>query len=1174
MRRVLYLLTIIICASLKTVAQTIENPVFERTDVPAFHINKVTINKDATILHCSYAAEANSWANISEDTYLLDTKTNKKYPIQKSEGLPYGPEQRKFLFGERCEVILYFPSFNPQGKFNLIENIDERAFNVYGIDLNNQFEKQYQESELKRFSNMASFYDSAGDTLKAIQYKEDELKATQYIHGYKSEAYLLSLFKLSLMYDKYEYFRESTTLIEKTTKLYEETYSKSDWNYALQLRTQAQLYSHAKMYEQSINTFKEAIALYEELNIVDEQYALTLDFIANDYYMIGDYDNGLLYQKKNVDVRRKIGDAKIYLDGLVDLLISGYHQDDAKRIKAVEEELENLPDYVPSSSLGMVLIYKTIASHYSVLNNDVKAIEYCNKSLEILNNTTGKTEEYAEILGQKCRYQKELGLKYEAIVSGEASRQIFDSLNIKSAKYAEMLNDLAYAYSMIFDYEKSIQLQTDAAGIFESEENWIAFANAYGQIGNFYHYSEDLDNAELYLKKAIDILKGHDDAKDYIAKDVKLMENTDIDNPYSLKYVRQYIGFVKSGYYSTLANVFMKKGQLYDAIITTKENGDILKEIDEESYACNLTTLSQYYLQNKQIPEAISSVKQSIDLLKKVGNRAEIVAPSYCLLGACYKEYGDIQQAKENLLLSLSLEKGMRYDGIKISAASFLSSLYMDNHEYTKAEKLLSEILDDVQFNINREIIGMTSEQKQRLWNRYEWLYLLYREIIEKSERNEELYSKLYNYILFSKCLLLDTYISDGDLLLQRMNIRWKDIQKKLSDHDIAIEIFTTREDSIHLTYHGMIIDKTCKFPNMVTLYNESMFEELKMNSTNSIMDIVGFLIWKPILSQYNNVENIYFSPDGIINRLPIEYCYVDGIGEMMDRYHLFRLSSTKEIVFQNIKAQKANAILYGGLNYENQTIESTDNDSIRRNSLLRGINARGGFDPLYSALDEVQEIDRLLRNNNISSTLFTDEKGTEESFKKLSGKDVNLIHLSTHGMYIGPDIVYQKKIKNNFNFLELITNEKDPVQEDIVLTHSFLVMSGGNKLIYRKAIGPQIDDDILTAFEISQLDLRKVDMVVLSACETGLGDINSNGIYGLQRGFKKAGVNTILMSLDKVDDEATKLLMVEFYKNLMDGKSKRQSLKDAQKYLRQVDNGKYDKPEYWASFIMLDGIN
>ena len=96
----------------------------------------------------------------------------------------------------------------------------------------------------------------------------------------------------------------------------------------------------------------------------------------------------------------------------------------------------------------------------------------------------------------------------------------------------------------------------------------------------------------------------------------------------------------------------------------------------------------------------------------------------------------------------------------------------------------------------------------------------------------------------------------------------------------------------------------------------------------------------------------------------------------------------------------------------------------------------------------------------------------------------------------------------------------------------------------------------------------------MLSACQSALGDITSEGIYGLQRGFKKAGANTILMSLDKVDDEATKILMVEFYKNLMSGKTKHQSLKDAQMYLRQVDNGKYDDPKYWASFIMLDGLN
>ena len=117
--------------------------------------------------------------------------------------------------------------------------------------------------------------------------------------------------------------------------------------------------------------------------------------------------------------------------------------------------------------------------------------------------------------------------------------------------------------------------------------------------------------------------------------------------------------------------------------------------------------------------------------------------------------------------------------------------------------------------------------------------------------------------------------------------------------------------------------------------------------------------------------------------------------------------------------------------------------------------------------------------------------------------------------------------------------------------------------------------DGILTAQEISKLDLRGTSMVVLSACETGKGDImQGEGVLGLQRAFKKAGAKTILMSLDKVDDEATRILMVEFYRNLMNGKTKHKSLQDAQNYLQKVENGKYDDPKYWASFIMLDGLN
>lgn len=161
---------------------------------------------------------------------------------------------------------------------------------------------------------------------------------------------------------------------------------------------------------------------------------------------------------------------------------------------------------------------------------------------------------------------------------------------------------------------------------------------------------------------------------------------------------------------------------------------------------------------------------------------------------------------------------------------------------------------------------------------------------------------------------------------------------------------------------------------------------------------------------------------------------------------------------------------------------------------------------------------------------------------------------------------------KNNFSF---VLSEDDNLHpEDISLTRSFIVMSGGNQLIQRDSIPLDSEDGIVTAEEISHMDLHETNLVVLSACQTGLGDVSNEGVYGLQRGFKKAGANTLLMSLDKVDDEATRTLMVEFYRNLMSGKTKRQSLQDAQQYLRKFDNGKYDNPKYWASFIMLDGLN
>ena len=136
----------------------------------------------------------------------------------------------------------------------------------------------------------------------------------------------------------------------------------------------------------------------------------------------------------------------------------------------------------------------------------------------------------------------------------------------------------------------------------------------------------------------------------------------------------------------------------------------------------------------------------------------------------------------------------------------------------------------------------------------------------------------------------------------------------------------------------------------------------------------------------------------------------------------------------------------------------------------------------------------------------------------------------------------------------------------------SGLFFSGANIGLKGEALPDDVEDGVLTALELSNMNLGHVDMVVMSACESGLGETSGEGVFGLQRGFKLAGANTLLMSLWKVDDTATQLLMTEFYRNYLSGKTKQESLRLAQQSLR--DNANYSDPQYWAAFILLDGLN
>ena len=150
-------------------------------------------------------------------------------------------------------------------------------------------------------------------------------------------------------------------------------------------------------------------------------------------------------------------------------------------------------------------------------------------------------------------------------------------------------------------------------------------------------------------------------------------------------------------------------------------------------------------------------------------------------------------------------------------------------------------------------------------------------------------------------------------------------------------------------------------------------------------------------------------------------------------------------------------------------------------------------------------------------------------------------------------------------------------------LFHSGIALAGAQDTWYNESIGDSISfekyysldpasDGVLLSSEISELNLENTDLVVLSACETALGDIKTEGVYGLQRAFKLSGVKSLIMSLWKVDDEATQKLMTAFYQYYMNGLSKREALIAAQKTVKRTLG--FEHPYNWAGFILLDGLN
>lgn len=378
--------------------------------------------------------------------------------------------------------------------------------------------------------------------------------------------------------------------------------------------------------------------------------------------------------------------------------------------------------------------------------------------------------------------------------------------------------------------------------------------------------------------------------------------------------------------------------------------------------------------------------------------------------------------------------------------------------------------------------------------------------------------------------------------------------------------------------YGAFVIKKDSKFPKFVSLFEEkqlSVLLERNNKTQDSIQSkiinkqyldkAISNLFYKPLEEELKNSNTIYLVPSGLAHQINFKALPINTNQTFGEKYKIIFLGTSATLMDYKslIINEKDNfeIILYGGIDYNKKQV--LVNKEIYPNA-LNDLATRSGiseFNYLPGTNDEVNKINKEAITHNFKTTIITERAATEESVKQLSGK-VNpfILHIATHGYFFeNPKIERNSFISDNK--ISTYKASDDP------MLRSGLLLAGANNSWGKTNNEINSDDGILTANEISNLDLSNCKLVVLSACETGLGQINgSEGVFGLQRAFKMAGVQNIIMSLWKVPDAQTVELFDNFYKACFSGKSIQEAFSEAQNKMKE----KYS-PYYWAGFVLLE---
>lgn len=370
----------------------------------------------------------------------------------------------------------------------------------------------------------------------------------------------------------------------------------------------------------------------------------------------------------------------------------------------------------------------------------------------------------------------------------------------------------------------------------------------------------------------------------------------------------------------------------------------------------------------------------------------------------------------------------------------------------------------------------------------------------------------------------------------------YKKIQDNLDKGEAIVDLI-----EVNGNMFALILKKEGEVKYIPIGSEKNIARDLQKNISEIYHDeqLTNYLMGK-ILPVVSDCRAIYYLPIGIFNQLAVGSLCLNEQNEtyLCDVKQLKLISSTSDISDskEDKMVLKNNTVsLWGGIDYGNPVQNINVTRTTKRSAIKRGEN----LGELVYAYQEVNDISSMLNHRKVKNLLYTRQSATEGSFKGRSGKKDYILHISTHG------------------FFNDSQNSSNPMLE------SGLLFAGANKYWSNDtlSLSPSQEDGILHSAEISTLNFTNCSLVVLSACETGLGFSNSaEGVYGLQRAFKLAGARMVLMSLWDVDDRATTILMTQFYKKLMEGMDADSALEESKKIVRSY----YPSPEAWGGFVLL----